>query len=213
VPDHSKPIDSNPLTKTREWKALQKHYKKMQRVHLKDLFEDRQRFEKFSIKDLSILLDYSKNIITDKTMELLFDLAEASGVKDYTEKMFKGDKINWTENRAVLHIALRNRANTEMLVDGKNVMPGINAVLEKMKEFSNAVRSGAWVGATGKKIETIVNIGIGGSDLGPKMVCDALKHYADGPEIYFVSNVDGTDIAETLKKAHPEATLFLVRGI
>lgn len=199
-----------PLTKTKQWKKLQKHYKKMKTVHLKELFKDNKRFEKFSIKDLSILLDYSKNIITEETMDLLIDLALKSGVSEYTQKMFHGEKINFTENRAVLHIALRNRANTEILVDGKDVMPQINTVLDKMKNFSGDVRDGSWKGATDKKIETVVNIGIGGSDLGPKMVCKALKHYADGPQICFVSNVDSNDIAETLKKINPETTLFLI---
>ncbi len=198
------------LIKIKEWKALQKHYIKMQKVHLRDLFKDEKRFEKFSIKDLSVLLDYSKNIITEETMSLLFNLARTSGVKEYAERMFKGEKINFTENRAVLHIALRNKANTEILVDEKNVMPEINTVLNKMKKFSNSVRIGEWKGATGKKIETVVNIGIGGSHLGPNMICDALKYYADGPHVYFVSNVDSTDIIETLKNCRPETTLFLV---
>ena len=211
MPDKLKSIDKIPLIKSKEWKALQKHYSKMQKIHLKDLFKDQQRFEKFSIKDLSILLDYSKNIITEETMKLLFDLAKAGGVKEYVEKMFKGEKINFTEGRAVLHIALRNiLSNSGILVDGQDVMPAINAVLEKMKDFSNKVRNGEWTGATGKKIETVVNIGIGGSDLGPYMVCEALKYYADGPDMHFVSNVDGTDIIETLKKCHPETTLFLI---
>lgn len=199
-----------PLTKTKQWKKLQNHYKKMKTVHLKKLFKDNKRFEKFSIKDLSILLDYSKNIITEETMDLLIDLALKSGVSEYAQKMFQGEKINFTENRGVLHIALRNKNNTEILVDGKDVMPQINTVLNKMKNFSGAVRDGSWKGATGKKIETVVNIGIGGSDLGPKMVCEALKYYADGPEICFVSNVDSNDIAETLKKINPETTLFLI---
>ncbi len=211
MPNKLESIDKIPLVKSKEWKALQKHYSKMQKVHLRDLFKDQQRFEKFSIRDLSVLLDYSKNIITEETMKLLFDLAKVSRVKEYAEKMFSGEKINFTESRAVLHIALRNiLSNSGILVDGQDVMPAINAVLEKMKNFSDKVRNGEWIGATGKKIETVVNIGIGGSDLGPYMVCEALKYYADGPDMHFVSNVDGTDITETLKKCHPETTLFLI---
>ena len=203
-------INDTPLTETKEWIALRKHYMQMKNTHMRDLFKNKQRFEEFSVKDLSILLDYSKNIITKETMSLLFELASASGVKEYAEKMFKGEKINFTENRAVLHIALRNRSNSEILLDGKDVMPGINSVLERMKDFSCKVRKGEWTGATGKKIETVVNIGIGGSDLGPKMVCEALMCYADGPFVYFVSNVDGTNITETLKNCRQETTLFLV---
>ncbi len=200
------------LTKSKEWKSLQKHYKKMKKTHLRELFKDKKRFEKFSIKNekLSLFLDYSKNIITEETMNLLFKLAEKSGVEEYRNRMFSGEKINWTENRAVLHTALRNHVADEILVDGKNVLPDIRRVLDKMKKFTEDVRSGVWQGATGKKIESVVNIGIGGSDLGPKMVCSALKHYGDGPEVFFVSNIDGTDIAETLKKVNPETTLFLI---
>ncbi len=198
------------LVSSKEWLALEEHYEKMKSVHLKDLFKDAERFKKFSATDRSLLLDYSKNSITEETMSLLFDLARASGVEEYRQRMFSGEKINWTEKRAVLHIALRNRSNDPIIVDGKDVMPQINAVLEKIKSFSDSVRNGTWLGATGKKITDVVNIGIGGSDLGPKMVCEALKHYADGPKAHFVSNVDGTDIAETLKIVDPETTLFLV---
>jgi glucose-6-phosphate isomerase len=143
-------------------------------------------------------------------MDLLHELAAAAGVMDHARRMFAGEKINWTEGRAVLHVALRNRANTPIEVDGEDVMPAINAVLEKMRRFSEAVRNGGWRGATGRAITDVVNIGIGGSDLGPAMVCAALQHYADGPNAHFVSNVDGTDIAETLKRVDPETTLFLV---
>jgi glucose-6-phosphate isomerase len=201
------------LTKSREWKELAKHHDEIRNCHLRELFdEDKGRFERFSLRadDLGIFLDYSKNRITTETMKLLLDLAKASGVREYAGRMFAGEKINWTEKRAVLHVALRNRSNTPILVDGADVMPEINRVLAKMKEFSDKVRSGAWTGATGKRIRSVVNIGIGGSDLGPKMVCEALKFYASGPEVYFVSNIDGADIAETLKRLDPETTLFIV---
>ncbi|MBU1076391.1 MAG: glucose-6-phosphate isomerase [Spirochaetes bacterium] len=201
---------STGLTGSSQWKKLQKHFEKINKRDLRELFKDKDRFDKFSLKDLSILLDYSKNIITEETMDLLFELAEAAKVNEYAKKMFSGEKINWTEERAVLHIALRNRTNSPIMADGKDVMPGINAVLDKMKSFSTSVRSGSWKGASGKKIEDVVNIGIGGSDLGPKMVCEALKHYADGPRIHFVSNVDSNDITETLKQIQPDTTLFLI---
>lgn len=200
------------LTQTDQWKGLQNNYKSMKQRHMRDLFGDTLRFEKFSVHDpaLHMLLDYSKNIVTEETMRLLFALARSAGVREYAERMYRGDKINYTENRAVLHVALRNRSNTPVFVDNKDIMPDINAVLEKMKSFSESVREGTWVGETGKKITDVVNLGIGGSDLGPKMVCEALKHYADGPRVHFVSNVDSTDIAETLKQCNPETTLFLV---
>ncbi len=201
------------LTKSKEWNLLRKHYKKMSKIHLRRLFkDDEKRFDKFSIEnnELSLFFDYSKNIITEETMSLLFKLAESSDVKGYAKKMFTGEKINWTENRAVLHTALRNNIDEELIVDNKNIFIDIRKVLSKMEEFTNKVRSGEWLGATGKKIESVVNIGIGGSDLGPKMVCNALKYYADGPDVYFVSNIDGTDIAETLKVLNPETTLFLI---
>ena len=199
------------LTKSPAWQNLAKHRKANQNLHLRDLFTN-PRFEKFSVKnnDIGILLDYSKNIITEETFKLLMDLVKAADINGWAKKMFAGEKINWTEKRAVLHIALRNRSNNPILVDGKDVMPEINAVLDKMKTFSESVRSGKWLGATGKKITDVVNIGIGGSDLGPKMVCEALKFYADGPAVHFVSNIDGADIYETLKKLSPETTLFIV---
>ena len=200
------------LTRSSEWRALEAHAKTMKATHLRELFEDDARFEKLCIdnRELGMLLDFSKNIATTGTMGLLRDLAQATGVADKAKSMFAGEKINWTEGRAVLHIALRNRSNRPIEVDGEDVMPAINAVLEKVKHFSNAVRDGEWLGATGKAISDVVNIGIGGSDLGPVMVCTALQHYADGPRVHFVSNVDGTDIAETLKTVDPETTLFLV---
>jgi glucose-6-phosphate isomerase len=199
------------LTKSKAWQNLLAH-KNANDFNLKELFKDGQRFEKFSIEEenLGILFDYSKNLIDAKTMSLLFELAEAADIKGYAKKMFSGEKINWTEHRAVLHIALRNVDNTPIYVDGKDVMGEINAVLEKMKRFSEDIRSGKWRGHTGKQITDIVNIGIGGSDLGPKMVCGALKFYADGPRTHFVSNIDGADIYETLKTLNPETTLFIV---
>jgi glucose-6-phosphate isomerase len=199
------------------WKALRKHQRKMADVHMRDLFAgDPQRFEKFSLRIGDILFDYSKNRVRRKTMRLLFDLAREAGLADKIEAMFTGQKVNNTENRAVLHVALRNRSNRPILVDGQDVMPGVNAVLDKMRVFSEAVRSGAWKGYTGKPIADMVNIGIGGSDLGPKMVCEALKPYGDRGgvtpplRVHFVSNVDGTDLVETLKLVDPETVLFLV---
>ena len=200
------------LTESAEWRALQAHARKMKAIHMRELFGDPERFAKLSInrRDLGILLDFSKNRVNERTMDLLHALAESRGVPQMAQRMFSGEKINWTENRAVLHTALRNRSGNPVCVDGQDVMPGIEAVLGKMKGFCENVREGEWKGATGKAIRDVVNIGIGGSDLGPVMVCSALRHYADGPESHFVSNVDGTDIAETLKGLEPETTLFLV---
>ncbi len=200
------------LTTSPAWQALARHRERMAGVHMRDLFaQDPQRFARFSLRFGDILFDYSKNRITDETMALLFDLARQAGLAEATEAMFTGQKINITEGRAVLHIALRNRANRPIYVDGVDVMPEVNRVLAKMRDFSEAVRSGAWRGYTGRPITDVVNIGIGGSDLGPKMVVRALTPYVK-PELrfHFVSNVDGTDIAETLKRVEPETTLFLV---
>ncbi len=179
---------------------------------MRDLYaDDPQRFEKFSLRVGDILFDYSKNRVTRETMGLLFDLARQANLAGKMEAMFTGQKYNNTENRAVLHIALRNRSNRPILVDGQDVMPEVNAVLTKMRAFSEAVRSGGWKGYTGKPIADIVNIGIGGSDLGPKMVCEALKPYGKpGLRVHFVSNVDSTDLVETLKAVNPETVLFLV---
>ena len=194
------------------WKALQRHQRKMAKVHMRDLFaRDPGRFESYSLRASDILFDYSKNRVTQETMRLLVDLARQANLMDKIEAMFTGQKYNNTENRAVLHVALRNRSNRPILVDGKDVMPKVNAVLAKMRAFSEAVRSGAWKGYTGKPIADIVNIGIGGSDLGPKMVCEALKPYGKpGLHVHFVSNVDSTDLVETLKVVNPETVLFLV---
>ena len=179
---------------------------------MRDLFaQDSERFKKFSLEFEGLLLDFSKNRVTDETLPLLRALAVDRDVPGWAKKMFSGEKINITENRAVLHIALRNRSNTPILVDGQDVMPEVNRVLKHMEEFSEAIRSGAWKGYTGKTITDFVNIGIGGSDLGPVMVTEALKPYgAEGPRAHFVSNVDGTHIAETLKDLSPATTLFIV---
>jgi glucose-6-phosphate isomerase len=198
--------------KTEAWNNLKRHYKAMKAKHMRDLFqEDPSRFSRFSLRFGDILVDYSKNIITEETIGHLLTLAEECQVKDAAEKMFTGDKINETEERAVLHVALRNRSNFPIEVDGKDVMPEVNAVLGQMKKFSEKILSGEWKGYTGKPIADIVNIGIGGSDLGPAMVTHALKPYWK-PHIraHFVSNVDGTHVAETLKRISPETTLFLI---
>ncbi|MGC8771311.1 MAG: glucose-6-phosphate isomerase [Brevinematia bacterium] len=201
----------NPLS-LNSWKKLSIHYESMKNVHMRDLFKsDQNRFNKFSLSFEDIFVDYSKNIITEETMGLLFNLAEEAKLKDAIEKMFSGDKINETEKRAVLHIALRNKSNTPIYVDGVDVMPEVNRVLKQMKEFSDKIISGEWKGYSGKPITDIVNIGIGGSDLGPVMVTEALKPYKKpNINVYFVSNVDGTHIAETLKKLNPETTLFII---
>ncbi len=200
------------LTQTAQWAGLQKHRNENKNLHMKDLFKDQNRFKEFSLynEELGITFDYSKNIVNSDIFKLLLELAKAAKINEHAKEMFSGKKINWTEKRAVLHTALRNRSNTPVLVDGKDVMPEINAVLKKMEKFSADLRNGSWKGATGKKITDVVNIGIGGSDLGPKMVCEALKYYADGPNVHFVSNIDGADIYETLKKLEPETTLFIV---
>jgi glucose-6-phosphate isomerase len=194
---------SNPLTRTLAWKNLLAHYKEMKKVHMRDLFKDRTRFKKFSIRNNAILLDYSKNIITPKSMDLLFRLARSSDLEKERERMFTGEKINFTEKRAVLHTALRSSSSEPVWVDNENVKIPIKRELARVKSFSEKVRSN-------RRITDVVNIGIGGSDLGPKMVCEALKKYADGPRSHFVSNVDGTDLAETLINLKPASTLFLV---
>ncbi len=194
------------------WRALQQHHGQAKTLHMRTLYaEDPMRFERFSIEAGEVFLDYSKNRVTAETMRLLVALAEQQGVPAWRDRMFAGERINGTENRAVLHVALRNRSNRPILVDGKDVMPEVNAVLAKMRRFTDAVRSGAWKGWTGKRITDVVNIGIGGSDLGPVMACEALKPYwQEGLHPHFVSNVDGTHIAETVKALDPETTLFIV---
>lgn len=207
----------NPAT-TPSWQKLLEHYDKMKDVHLRELFDQEpDRFTNFSIQWNDVLVDFSKNIITHETLDLLRQLAVETSLKDAIDKMYSGERINGTENRSVLHIALRNLSNTPIFVDRKNVMIDVNRVLEQMEDFSERVRSGHWRGYTGKPIESIVNIGIGGSDLGPVMVTECLKPYCktgrEGKKdinIYFVSNIDGTHIMETLKKIDPETTLFLI---
>ncbi len=201
----------NPL-ETTSWKRLQGHYDLMKRRHMREMFrDDPGRFAKFSIRFEDMLVDYSKNIITEETLGMLLDLAQEVELGDAIEKMFSGGRINETEGRAVLHTALRNRSNTPVYLDGKDVMPGVNAVLQHMEDFSGRVISGKWKGYTGEAVSDIVNIGIGGSDLGPLMVAEALKPYAKpGLKVHFVSNIDATHITEALKNLSPETTLFMV---
>ncbi|HAD79542.1 glucose-6-phosphate isomerase [Empedobacter falsenii] len=200
----------NPTT-TKAWNALEQHFQTIQHTSIKELFaQNANRFEEFSIQYPSLLVDYSKNRINAETIQLLVDLAKEMDVDTAIQQMFEGDVINVTEKRAVLHTALRNRSNEEVLVDGKDVMPQINEVLDQMKSFSEKVISGEWKGFSGKEITDVVNIGIGGSDLGPVMVTEALKHYKTRLNIHFVSNIDGTHLAETFKEINPETTLFIV---
>jgi glucose-6-phosphate isomerase len=199
------------FTETAAYKYLADHFIDINQKSIKDLFaEDADRFNKFSVFFEDILLDYSKNRISDETLALLMQLARECKLDEAIKSMYAGDKINETEDRSVLHIALRNLSNTPILVDGKDVMPDVNAVLAKMEKFSNGIISGEWKGYTGKAITDVVNIGIGGSDLGPVMVTEALKHYKNHLNIHFVSNIDGTHIAETLSGLDAETTLFLV---
>ena len=201
-----------PLTARESWKALQVHQEKIREVHLRTLFaEDAKRGERLTGEAAGIYLDYSKNRVTDETLALLRRLAEESGLRERIEAMFRGDKINVTENRSVLHVALRAPRGTSVVVDGKNVVPEVHAVLDAMADFSNRVRSGAWKGHTGKRIRNVVNIGIGGSDLGPVMAYEALKHYSDRAMTFrFVSNVDGADLVEATRDLNPAETLFIV---
>jgi glucose-6-phosphate isomerase len=200
-----------PLTKRRPWKALQVHQKKVQELHLRELFAaDLTRGERLTAEAAGIYLDYSKNRVTDETLGLLCRLAEESGLRERIDAMFRGDKINLTEERAVLHVALRAPRGTSIVVDGKDVIPEVHAVLDAMADFSNRVRSGTWTGHTGKRIRNVVNIGIGGSDLGPVMAYEALKHYSDRAMTFrFVSNVDGTDLVEATRDLDPAETLFI----
>jgi len=200
------------LTQSAAWQALQSHYKTMRQIRMRDLFaDDPQRFVKFSLTYNDLLLDYSKNIITDETMALLMGLARQARLGEWRDRMFSGEKINVTEGRAVLHVALRNRSNRPIYADGADVMPKVNAVLEQMRRFSAQVRGGDCRGYTGKRFTDVVNIGIGGSDLGPVMATEALKPYgAGGLRPHFVSNIDGTHIAETLNRVDPETTLFVI---
>jgi glucose-6-phosphate isomerase len=199
------------LTARPSWKALKAHYEKVKRLHLRTLFaQDAARGERLTAEAAGLYLDYSKNRVTDETLALLGRLAEESGLRGRIDAMFRGDKINLTEDRAVLHVALRAPRGTSILVDGKDVVPEVHAVLDAMSAFANRVRSGEWKGHTGKRIRNVVNIGIGGSDLGPVMAYEALKHYSDrGMTFRFVSNVDGTDFAEATRDLDPAETLFI----
>jgi glucose-6-phosphate isomerase len=200
------------LAESRAWKALESHYQDVRRLHLRDLFAaDSGRGERMKVEAVGLYLDYSKNRITDQTLELLLQLARETGLREAIDAMFRGDKINITENRAVLHTALRAPKDTVITVDGVNVVPQVHAVLDKMADFSNRVRSGQWTGFTGKRIRNVINIGIGGSDLGPVMAYEALKHYSMREMTFrFVSNVDGTDFAEAVVGLDPAETLFIV---
>ncbi|MGW8221340.1 MAG: glucose-6-phosphate isomerase [Syntrophobacteria bacterium] len=200
------------LTSLSAWKSLERHHQEVHSILMRDLFaRDPERFDRFSLRLGDILFDYSKNRLTEKTVELLIELARQAGLDEKITAMFAGEKINNTEDRAVLHVALRNRSNRPILVDGEDVMVQVNGVLERMRTFSEAVRSGEWKGYSGKTITDVVNIGIGGSDLGPQMVTAALAHYA-APTLrsHFVSNIDGTHLAETLKQTSPDTTLFII---
>jgi glucose-6-phosphate isomerase len=200
-----------PLTKRRQWKALKAHRKDWHH-HLRELFAgDPNRGERMTAEAAGIFLDYSKNCITDKTLTLLLQLAEESGLRTRIDAMFRGDKINVTENRAVLHVALRAPRGASIVVDGENVVPQVHSVLDKMADFADRVRSGSWTGHSGKRIRNVVNIGIGGSDLGPVMAYEALKHYSDRFMTFrFVSNIDGTDFAEAVQDLDAAETLFIV---
>src|SRR5271165_5713486 len=194
------------------WKALEAHHQKVGELHLRKLFaDDPKRGERLTVEAMGIYLDYSKNRITDETLKLLLQLAEESGLRARIDAMFRGERINVTENRPVLHVALRAPKGASIVVDGENVVPQVHAVLDKMTDFSNRVRSGTWKGHTGKRIRNVINIGIGGSDLGPVMAYEALKHYSDRTMTFrFVSNVDGTDFAEAVYGLDPAETLFVI---
>ncbi len=201
-----------PLRKRSAWKALQDHHQKIEGIHLHQLFaEDAKRGERLAAEAVGIYLDYSKNRITDETLKLLLQLAEQSGLRERIDAMFSGEKINVSEARAVLHVALRAPRNASISVDGRNVVPDVHAVLDKMAAFANRVRGGDWKGHTGKRIRNVINIGIGGSDLGPVMAYEALKHYSErSMNFRFVSNVDGTDFAEAVQDLNAEETLFII---
>jgi glucose-6-phosphate isomerase len=206
------PAKLTPLTKRPAWKALAAHYQQARTWHLRELFaEDPKRGERMTAEAVGLYLDYSKHRITGETLALLLQLAEESGLRERIDAMFRGEKINLTEKRAVLHVALRAPRGASIMVDGENVIPQVHSVLDKMADFSNRVRSGAWKGHTGKPIKNIINIGIGGSDLGPVMAYEALKHYSDRSRTFrFVSNIDGSDFAEAVRDLDPAETLFIV---
>jgi glucose-6-phosphate isomerase len=201
-----------PLTERQAWKALEAHYKNVRELHLRKLFaDDPKRGERMTAEAVGLYLDYSKNRITDETLKLLLQLADESGLRERIDAMFRGEKINITENRAVLHVALRAPRGASIVVDGENVVPQVHAVLDKMTDFSNRVRSGGWKGHTGKRIRNVINIGIGGSDLGPVMAYEALKHYSERSMTFrFVSNVDSTDFAEAVQDLEAAETLFII---
>jgi len=205
-------VTDRPLTERPAWKDLEVHFQKVRELHLRQLFaDDAERGKRMTAEGAGLYLDYSKNRITDETIKLLLQLAEESGLRARIDSMFRGDKINSTENRAVLHVALRAPRGASIFVDGHNVVPDVHDVLEKMAKFSDRVRTGAWKGHTGKRIRNIVNIGIGGSDLGPVMAYEALKHYSERAMTFrFVSNIDGTDFAEAVRDLDPSETLFIV---
>jgi glucose-6-phosphate isomerase len=208
----AEPLTTNAATEQLAWKALEAHYKKVRRLHLRKLFaDDPNRGERLAAQAVGLYLDYSKNRITDETLRLLFELAEESGLRARIDAMFAGEKINITEKRAVLHIALRAPKGASIVVDGTNVVPQVHAVLEKMADFSTRVRSGSWKGHTGKRIRNVINVGIGGSDLGPVMAYEALKHYSERSMTFrFVSNIDGTHFAEAVSGLDPSETLFVI---
>jgi len=201
-----------PLTARPAWKALQGHYEKTKDLHLKELFaSDPKRGERLTAEAVGIYLDYSKHRVTDETLTLLLQLAEESGLRQRIDAMFRGEKINITEHRAVLHVALRAPRGASIVVDGEDVVPQVHAVLDKMAEFANRVRSGAWKGHTGRRIRNVINVGIGGSDLGPVMAYEALRYYSERSMTFrFVSNVDGTDFAEAVRDLDPAETLFII---
>ncbi|MGB8612367.1 MAG: glucose-6-phosphate isomerase, partial [Pseudolabrys sp.] len=203
---------SIPCNERAAWKALVAHHQKMPDLHLRKLFaDDPKRAERMTVEAVGLFLDYSKNRVTDETLKLLVQLGDESGLRGRIDAMFRGDKINITENRAVLHLALRAPRGASIVVDGENVVPQVHAVLDKMADFSARVRSGAWKGYTGKRIRNVINVGIGGSDLGPVMAYEALKHYSDRSMTFrFVSNVDGTDFAEAVHDLDPAETLFII---
>ena len=205
-------MQATPLTKRKAWKALEAHYKTVRGIHLRTLFaDDPARGERMTAEAVGIFLDYSKNRVTDETIKLLVQLAEESGLRSRIDAMFRGEKINVTENRAVLHVALRAPKGASIVVDGEDVVPQVHAVLDRMADFAKRIRSGEWKGHTGKRIRNVINIGIGGSDLGPVMAYEALKHYSDRALTFrFVSNVDGTDFAEAVHDLDPAETLFIV---
>jgi glucose-6-phosphate isomerase len=209
---HAEAVSKRPAVKRQAWKDLGAHYKKVQELHLRDLFaDDPKRGERLTVEALGLFLDYSKNRLTGETLNLLIRLAEESGLRERIDAMLRGEKINVTEKRAVLHTALRAPRDASIVVDGENVVPKVHAVLDRMSDFANRLRSGEWKGHTGKRIRNVVNVGIGGSDLGPVMAYEALKHYTERTMTFrFVSNIDGTDFAEAVQDLDPSETLFII---